>query len=473
MSAVPPPAPPPDRVARAGQLLGPLLGLAVAWGAPLPAAEAGAAGGALWMAVWWLTEAVPMGITALLPLVLWPLWGVQPGGAPAALVQTASAFTNAYLFLFLGGMVLGLAMEETGLHRRVALHILARVGGAPERLVLGVLVATAAVSMWISNTATAVMMTPIAGALAGRLEAQAGRRLLGFSTALLLGVAWGANLGGIGTKIGSGTNSIFCGFVADRLGVELGFLAYSWLCLPFLLLVLPVAWGLLWTAASVDRAHLTPVPVRDQLDAIGSAGRSERLVAAAFGAAALLWVLGDAVRPGLVSIVGPSWKARHWEAAVALTAGAVPLVLGILPWSRIARLPWGALALLGGSFAMAEGIEVSGLSARLAEALSGLGGQPLAIQAGVAATAAIGLSAVASNTATVNVLLQVVPPTLPVLAVTAMGASCDFALPAGTPPNAIVFGTGGVRLREMVRLGVVLDAFCAVALAGYAALWLA
>jgi sodium-dependent dicarboxylate transporter 2/3/5 len=317
------------------------------------------------------------------------------------------------------------------------------------------------------------MMAPIAGALAGRLEAQAGRRLLGFSTALLLGVAWGANLGGIGTKIGSGTNSIFCGFVADRLGIELGFLAYSWLCFPFLLVVLPVAWGLLWSAAAVDRAHLTPVPVRDQLDAIGPAQRSERLVAAAFGAAAVLWVCGDAVRPLLVSVVGPSLKARHWEAAVALAAGAVPLLVGILPVSRIARLPWGALALLGGSFAMAEGIEVSGLSARLAEALSGLGGQPMAIQAGVAATAAIGLSAVASNTATVNVLLQVVPPTLPVLAVTAMGSSCDFALPAGTPPNAIVFGTGGVRLREMVRLGLVLDAFCAVALAGYAALWLA
>jgi len=261
--------------------------------------------------------------------------------------------------------------------------------------------------------------------------------------------------------------------VADRLGVELGFLAYSWLCLPFLLVVLPVAWGLLWSAAAVDRAHLAPVPVRDQLDALGTASRAERVVAAAFGAAAALWVLGDVVRPGLVSVVGPSWKARHWEAAVALAAGFVPLIAGILPPSRIARLPWGALALLGGSFAMAEGIEVSGLSGRLAAALQGLGDQPLALQAGVAAAAAMGLSAVASNTGTVNVLLQVVPPTLPVLTVTAMGASCDFALPAGTPPNAIVFGTGGVRLREMVRLGLVLDAFCAVALAGYAALWLA
>jgi sodium-dependent dicarboxylate transporter 2/3/5 len=428
------------------------------------------------MAVWWVSEAVPMAVTALLPLALWPAFDVHGKGLAGDLWATTGVFLDAYLFLFLGGMLLGAGMEATGLHRRIALTVLARVGGTPDRVLFGVLLSTVLVSMWISNTATAVMMAPIAGALIGRLEDAAGRRLTGFGTAVMLSVCYGANLGGIGTKIGSGTNSIFAGFVEEHVGRPVSFLGYMAWCLPFMVLFLPVVFLGLRRLLNEDRAFVREVAVAEELARLGPMSTGEKRAAAAFFLAATLWILGDPLRELVTPLVPALWPGfklagKHWEAAVAVGCAATLFPLRVLGLDAFRTLHWSSLALLGGSFAMAGGIDGSGLSREIAGAVAGVESLPLLLQTTLAASVSIALSAVASNTATVNVLLVVLPRTLPVLTGAAIGASCDFALPAGTPPNAIVFGTGRVRLPDMVRTGAGLDVAAALALGGYAATW--
>jgi solute carrier family 13 (sodium-dependent dicarboxylate transporter), member 2/3/5 len=439
---------------------------------------AAAAGVAAWMAVWWLTEAVPMELTSLLPVAMWPLVGVYGKGPAGDLLTTLGAFVDAYLFLFLGGMVLGAGMEEQGLHRRIALHVLNALGTEPRRLLLGVLVATAGISMWISNTATAVMMMPIAIALVKRLEAQADKRLPAYGCAMLLGIAWAANLGGIGTKIGTGTNSIFCGFLVDRMGIDLGFLQYMAMATPFVVLFLPLLWFTLWRIGRADAVHLGPLSIREDLAGLGPMSGAERTVAVLFGSAAVLWILGDQLKLVVGPLVPEVWEGfrfqgKHWEAGVAMTAAALCWLLGGVSLRGIAAIPFGVLLLLGGSFAMAAGIDGSGLSRWMASNLSALGEAPLVAQVGVATAVTVALSAVASNTATINVLLNVLPRSLPVLASASIGASCDFALPAGTPPNAIVFGSGYVRLPTMIRYGATMDLAAIVAITLYGSTWIA
>lgn len=437
-----------------------------------------AAGVASMMAIWWLTEAFPIAWTACVPLVAYPLLGVHGKGFVGGARASAEPYVDAYIFMFLGGMAIGAAMEEQGLHRRIALHVMRALGMGPRRLLLGVLVSTAIVSLWISNTATAVMMMPIALALLKSVERAEGRRLDHFGSAVMLGVAYAANVGGIGTKIGSGTNSIFCGFVSDKLHQDISFLSYMAFGLPFVVLMIPIVWGMLWLEARRDA--IGSGPGRDVLDAelaaLGPLVGPERQVAVIFGAAAAFWVLGDLIRPlwaptvsGLLG--GVKIAGKHHEAAVAMLAGATLLALRALTFRAFLRIPWGTLLLLGGSFSMAAGIEASGLATWLQRALADVSAMPEIAQVGVAAAATVALSAVASNTAAVNVILNVLPRNLAALSATAIGASCDFALPAGTPPNAIVFGSGRIRLRTMMRVGVVLDLIAIVVTTVYVWAW--
>ncbi len=433
-----------------------------------------AAAVALLMAVWWFTEAIPIHFTALLPLVAWPLLGVFGGGVASDAGRTAAEFLNAYTFLFLGGMAIGAAMEHWSLHRRVALHIMVRIGASPRRLLLGMLVATGAVSMWISNTATAVMMLPIALAVIAQLEARAGRKLGAYASALVLAVAYAANVGGIGTKIGTATNSIFVGFLATRMQYELSFVEYLAVGVPFVLLFTPVLWLVLWRSGRRD----APADVagrdllRQELDALGPMSVKEHLVARVFVAAAALWILADPLRALLAPLLPAGFAGRHYEAVVAMGAAAALAARGGLPVAALKRIPVSALLLLGGSFAMAAGLEGSGLSSWMGAQLEPLAALPVAAQLLLATAATVALSAIASNTATVNLMLTLLPRSVPLLATVAMAASCDFALPAGTPPNAIVFGSGYVRLPVMMRLGVVLDVLATLALWAYGLVYL-
>jgi sodium-dependent dicarboxylate transporter 2/3/5 len=472
---VPTPERPPREPASPIQRVGLVLGLAALATLALVPSDlhrieglghrpAYAAGVAALMAIWWLTEAAPMAVTACAPLVLYPLLGVFGQGPAGDVVASAEPFADAYIFLFLGGMTIGAAMEQWRLHRRVALHIMRAIGTEPRRLLAGLIASTAAVSMWISNTATAVMMMPIGLAVLRELEAARGRRLPRFGCALMLAVAYASNVGGIGTKIGTGTNSIFAGFVADKLHRDIGFLEYIALGTPFVLVFLPLVYVALWRHARGDDLGREDagVALDRELAAMGPMRGGEKAVAAVFTAAAALWILGDPIRaelaPRIAALAGGfAVKGKHYEASVAMAA-ALALVAGrLVSLATLRRVPWSALVLLGGSFAMAAGIEGSGLGKWMAGELSGLAALPPLPQIALATFATIALSAVASNTATINVALNVLPPSLPLLSASMIGASCDFMLPAGTPPNAIVVGSGHVHLPTMIRVGFALD----------------
>jgi sodium-dependent dicarboxylate transporter 2/3/5 len=425
-----------------------------------------AAATAVLMAVWWFFEALPIHWTACVPLVLFPLLDIHgnPGIGQDAYLS-ALPYVNPYIFLFMGGMMIGAASEEWNLHRRVALHIMRAIGASPRRLLLGVLVATAFVSMWISNTATAVMMMPIGMALIAQLEkAVGGRKLWSYGTAIMLAVAYASNVGGIGTKIGTGPNSIFCGFVGRQMGTEISFLKYIALGAPFVILFIPLVWAALWRLARRD--DLGAAQGRNALDrelaSMGPMSVNERKVLGVFLAAAGLWMAGGFlakdVGAWVVANLGVSeFRESHYEASVAMLAGLALVPLRALSWRAFVKIPWSALVLLGGGFAMAEGIKAGGLEAWMAAQLRAVADLPLFWQLGLAALVSVGLSAVASNTATITVMLGVLPRNLAVLFATTVGTSCDFMLPAGTPPNAIVFGSGYIRLPVMMRTGFWLD----------------
>lgn len=433
-----------------------------------------AAGVSLLMAVWWFTEAIPIHWTAMLPLLAFPALGVFGGGLSTGVTRTGAEYLNAYIFLFLGGMAVGAAMEQWNLHRRIALHLMLRVGTSPPRLLLGLLVATAAISMWISNTATAVMMLPIAVAVLGELEAQSRRALTRYGMALVLAVAYAANVGGIGTKIGTATNSIFVGWLATTQQVDVSFVGFTLIGVPFVALFIPVLWLRLWHLGRSDapESDTGAGVLRAQLEGLGAMSAQERKVAWVFVSAAVLWVFGDPLRRSLAPLLPVEVANRHYEAAVAMGAAGVLAALGCLPVAALRRIPVSALMLLGGSFAMAAGIEGSGLSTWLGLQLEPLTAQPALVQLALASVAAVALSAVASNTATVNLLLQLLPVNLPLLSTVTIASSCDFALPAGTPPNAIVFGSGRVHLPTMMRVGLGLDLAAAALLVPYGWLYL-
>ena len=445
------------------------------------------------MAIWWLSEALPIYWTACVPLVAFPVMHAFAGGPGANLAQTVRAYLDPYIFLFAGGMAIAAAMQQWDLHRRIALTIMRGIGTDPRRLLAGTLVATAFISLWISNTATAAMMMPIGMAVIAQIEAQlGGRRLASYGMAIMLAVAYGANVGGIGTKIGTAPNAQFAGFL-ERMGTSVSFLQFLAVGLPFVLLFLPVTWYMLWRLGRRDhlQGELGAEVVATELRRLGSVKQAEKIVLGVFLAAAVLWIGSK----GITSFLKPRVTAftlgsAHVEAGIAVAAalllfvwhhrpsgsvrdGQPPPRRAILAPRSLLTVPWETLLLLGGGFAMAAAIQGSGLSAFLSEELRGVAGLPPFQQVLMAAVSAVGLSAVASNTATIAVLLPVlreaVSPELmtTVLFAATIGCSCDFALPAGTPPNAIVFGSGYVTIPRMARLGVVLDLAAAVLAAAW------
>jgi sodium-dependent dicarboxylate transporter 2/3/5 len=350
-------------------------------------------------------------------------------------------------------------------------------------LILGFLCATAFVSLWISNTATAAMMLPIGLAVLAQLEhGEGGRRLEHYGMAVMLAIAYGSNIGGIGTKIGTAPNAQFSGFM-ERQGVDISFLQFAALGLPFVLLFLPVAWWFLARLARRDvlRGEEAGELIAAQRRGLGPLATGERWVLAVFCLAATLWILG---RP-LTAIARRSWPAlgsAHVEGGIAVGAALVLLLLRsgggpVLHPRSLKTVPWETLLLLGGGFAMAAAVQQSGLSKTMAQALAGLRGLPPFFQVLAASLATVAISAIASNTSTIAVMLVVlsdaVDPAIrnTVLFAATLASSCDFALPAGTPPNAIVFGSGYVSIPRMARIGGVMDVTAALLVALWC--WLA
>lgn len=490
-----------EPLGRWGVLLGPLgciaTNLALRW-AGHPASAAWAAGVVFLMACWWITEPFPLWVTALLPLPLFPLLGV------ASFWPTLLEYFAPVNFLFLGGMWIAAAMEQWGLHRRLSLGIVARIGVSPRRIVLGFMLATAFASLWISNTAATVMMFPIGMAVLGRFADLSGRHdpeHRRFGRALMLGIAYAASMGGIGSKIGTGTNLVFVREAHRTLGLEVSFVTWFKLGLPIVVLVIPLAWLYLVRVAAPVPATVSAAgrdAILSERSKLGPPSRGEIQVAIAFCLAAFLWVfrkpmdLGVVVLPGwedlwpfswqevlgvpprtlpepLAGLLGPTGS----ESVVALlVAGALFLVPAqVRPWQstlsvrRAMNISWGLLVLLGGGFAMANGISESGLSSIIAGGLADVRFPSPLVGYVVVCLVTIALSEVASNTATANILLPLLAASAPafgmepaplMLAAT-LAASFGFMLPAGTPPNAVVFSSGYLRVTEMARSGLVVD----------------
>lgn len=457
------------------------LGLAcfvACWIAGDGSRAARAGGVALWMAVWWIGDALPIHVTALVPLVAFPLLRTLPGTFGENLRAIATAYVDPYIFLFLGGMAISAAMRQWGLSRRIALWILVHLAPSSARLLLGVLLATAVVSMWISNTATAAMMLPIALSLVHHVEEKVGARLEWFGGALVLAVAYGASIGGIATVVGTPTNAQLSGF-ASRQGVEIDFARFALVGGGFTLLFLPLAWGILWRTARRDAppGRIGVDVVREEWRALGPLSRGEARILGVFAVAVVGWVAAGPIARALAASVDfVTLRNAHVEAAIGVLAGVVLLVWrvdgrALCGRAALRETPWSTLLLLGGSFALAVGVGGSGLFESIGGALAWLRELPLWPQCVVAATAAVVASATASNTATIGVLLPILWNAVPIEhapAVTfaaTIACSCDFMMPAGTPPNAIVFGSGRVTLSRMASTGFVLDLLGA-ALAG-------
>lgn len=426
------------------------------------------------MAVLWMTEAMPLAATALVPIVLFPLAGVLP------LPETAASYANEVIFLLLGGFLIGRAMVRWELHRRFALAIVAIAGSKPTRLVAGFMVATAFLSMWISNTATVVMMLPIGLSVIALLASQdhhvpADEWVPGFATCLLLATAYSASIGSVGTLIGTPPNLLLRAFVEERFGIVIGFAEWMLVGVPFVLVFLPIAWLVLirlYPPGSVEIAGGREL-IRGERAALGPISRGEKVVLCVFVATVAAWVLREPLGDWAWLVAKAPWVAELTDAGIAIAAALVLFAFPVYPregvfaldWEHARGLPWGILVLVGGGLALAAAVRANGVDTWVGELLAGLGALPVVVLVLAVTTVVIFLTEVTSNTATAATLIPImagvaialdVDPFLLVVPA-AMAASCAFMMPVATPPNAIVFASGYLTVTRMARVGLWLN----------------
>ena len=434
------------------------------------------------MAIWWMTEAIPLAATSLLPIVLVPALTEREVG------ETTASYANPIVFLFLGGFLIAIAMEKWELHRRIALHTLKRVGVSPRRIVLGLMIATAFLSMWVSNTATTLMMLPIGFSVLALITSNgmAGEKGAAGSTAdpataqfgvcLVLAIAWSASIGGLGTLLGSPPNAIIAGYAGEELGFEIGFVDWMIVGVPLAGAFLILAW--LVMTRWLYRFDLTEIPggedlISREIRKLGPVGRGEGAVMLVFAGAAFLWIV-----PGLlaeipaIAAVAP-WLGEFDDAVIAIGAGLALFLLPagqdrgmVLEWQDAETgLPWGVLLLFGGGLSLAGAVAGTGLDQWFGSQVSGLGSLPPILIIAAVATIVLFLTEITSNTATAatfipvlgGVALGIGAEPMVLLLPAALAATCAFMLPVGTPPNAIAFSTGAITIRQMARGGFILN----------------
>ena len=415
---------------------------------------------AVLLAVLWVTEAVPIPATALLPLVLLPLLGIAP------IKQAAAPYADPVIYLFMGGFMLALAMERSHLHRRLALAIIAAIGTRPRSLVLGFLCAGAFISMWTSNSAAAMMLLPIGVSVHALLQSSPAGRAGAVDTgaALVLAIAYGANIGGMGTLIGTPPNTVLKAYLERSHGVEIGFAQWMLFGVPLILIALPIVW-LILTRFSF-RVAAVPVPgVQEEIAAarkrLGPISQAEWLVAGAFLLAVTFWVTRELWK---TTALGPVLTDEVIAMGAALLLFFLPAGRDrgfVLRWVDMRRMPWDVLILFGGGLSLAAAMEKTGLVIALAKGLEGMNGWPPLAILFLITLVMIFATALTSNTATATAFLPVTgalalavnQPALLLCVPVALAASADFMLPVGTPPNAIAYGSGLVPLPRMVRAG--------------------
>ncbi len=468
------PLPLSERVARAGRWLGPLLAVAV-WLLTEDASslsENGRATAAIasWVAIWWMTEAIPLPATALLPAVALPLTGAV---APKAAL---APYASDIIFLFMGGFIIGLAIQRWNLHTRIGLRIVRAVGTAPERLVAGFMLASALLSMWISNTASAMMMLPVGLSVSqlvgARLPTETSETIQGLRHLrlnLMLGIAYGASIGGLGTLIGSPPNLVLANFVRDQWGVDISMTSWMIVGVPLMALLLPLAWFWLVRVANPMRLDLDAelkAAIDEDLGHPHPMGRGEKAALAVFICTALSWV----ARPWLSQWLGLPGLT---DAVIAMTGALALFVIPVdasrrlfaMDWDSAKTLPWGILLLFGGGLSLAHAIQLNEVDAWLATGFQHLqGANEWWVLLG-ATFLIIVLTELTSNTAVANTFIPVLAAVaagmalspMPLLFAATLAASCAFMLPVATPPNAIVYGSGYVKIGEMIRAGVMLN----------------
>ena len=432
---------------------------------------------ALLMAIWWITEAVPLAITSLIPVVLFPLFGIMDGR------EVSATYFNHVIFLFIGGFIIALAMQKWNLHRRIAIKILMITGSSPARILLGFMFATAFLSMWISNTATAMMMIPIVISIINELENNIGKAETSrYSIGLLLGIAYSASIGGIATLVGTPPNlsftRIFQIYFPDA--PEISFANWFIFALPLSITMFIITWLYLYFLFKPRKrkwAKISAHTFRDHYKQLGKISYEEKIVLTAFILAALLWLTRSDIVLGFVTIPGWSglFKIPNYinDGTIAIFIAVLLFVIPsrqkantrIMDWKTATHLPWNIVLLFGGGFALASGFKESGLSMWFGHQLSWISSAHPIIIIFIIAIMITFLTELTSNTATIEMLLPIlaglsisiqINPLLFMLPAT-LSASMAFMLPVATPPNAIIFGTSRLKILDMARTGFLLN----------------
>lgn len=421
----------------------------------------------LLMATWWITEAIPIPATSLLPIVLFPILGVM------SISEATSPYANPLIYLFMGGFIIAIAMKRWQLHKRIALNIVNFVGTNPKSIIIGFIIASAFLSMWVSNTAAALMMLPIALSVIemskkqGGLEQNEGHTKTNFELVLVLSIAYACNIGGTGTLIGTPPNAVLAGYMLEAHQFEISFLDWLLVGLPFVIIGLPVMYFVLSKVVypvTLDKLPGGSQAIQDELQKLGTITGPEKKVATVFVLTACAWI----IRPFISDIV-PGLS----DAGIAITAGAILFMIpadrkkgtNILEWSDMKDMPWGILILFGGGLSLAAAISGTGLAAWIGSAISALQVLPLLMLLAFAVSVMIFLTEITSNTATTSVFVPILASVAiglgqnPLLFAVpaALGASCAFMLPVATPPNAIIYASNEVKIFQMSRAGLWLN----------------
>lgn len=416
----------------------------------------------LWIAVWWITEAIPIAVTSLLPIILFPLTG------GLSLSETTASFGHKYIFLYIGGFIVAIAIERWNLHKRIALNIIRLIGTNIKSIILGFMLATAFLSMWISNTATAVMMLPIGMAIIAQLAdnpATIENENKIFGKALMLAIAYSASIGGVATLIGTPPNLVLAGIVQETYGVEITFSKWIVFGLPISIVLLFICWKYLTNFAFQFHQKSFPggkAEINRQLQQLGKISYEEKVVLAVFCGTAFAWI-------------SRSFLLKHFipnidDTIIAVMAGVVLFLLPaskekrrpIITWEEAVKLPWGILLLFGGGLALAQGFKSSGLAEWIGNQMTLLEGASLIVLLLVLVAAVNFLTEITSNLATTAMILPILAPMAVVVGVhpyilmvgATVAASCAFMLPVATPPNAVVFGSGYLKIPDMVKAGI-------------------
>ncbi len=406
-----------------------------------------------WVAIWWMTEAIPIEATSLLPIVLFPVTGSMD------IKSTTLPYGHPIIFLFLGGFIIAIAIERWNLHKRIALNIIALIGTNPQRVILGFMVATGFLSMWISNTATTLMMIPIGLSVIANLQSDKN-----FAKALLLAIAYSASIGGMSTLVGTPPNIVFAGVVKETFGVDVSFLDWMLFGVPFSAILIFLSWIYISKFAfKIDRSSSVDAGIKEKLDALGRMSGEEKRVLAVFLTTAFCWIS----RKYLLSPFIPGLDDTIIAIAGGLSLFLIPNSEGgkLLKWKEMKKLPWGVLMLFGGGMSIANAFVKTDVAQWIGSQLYNWNALTLLLLVLMVATLVNFLTEITSNVATASMILPILaamaismeihPYYLMIAAI--LAASCAFMLPVATPPNAIVFASGEVKMKDMIKTGFVIN----------------